>query len=245
MPIVGKLKTVEPIFLVSICQEMSTKITDISMTWHEYEVCQSDEVKARIRHIKYGEIYDAICKKYPEKQVETIDRMNEIYVSVIGSGGSDRVFETPHLDGPFCFLFGSTVLRCVCAIQGNSTIVTSFPQTGEELVLASGDFVAFDYNRDIHYIRQIPDLERAEHRIVLKLHYLVTPKNSPKALVVFYKWIHYSYNDLMRFLFLRSQMVDREISAKILAFWVNFFTIWYMRVFSWFLDFLKNKATLD
>ena len=231
MVILGELdKNILP-SLEIIRQELISKVSDHGKTTHEYEYDQCQEIKNAISDIKYGKIYDTICSAYPNRHVETVDPMNELYISAIGGPGSDRVFETPHLDGPFWFLFGCTVLRCVFAIQGNQSIVTEFPSENVSVALKTGQFVAFDYNRDVHYIRQESGEMCDDDRMVLKLHYIVVSKYTPKIWIKMCKLMNSKYNDFMRFLFLRSQRVDQRMDAKILASFINFFTVFYMHCF--------------
>jgi hypothetical protein len=174
-------------------------------TYHEYAEQFPEEIKMAFDIINTGKIFKTISDSYPECIVENIIRMDELYVTAIGSVGSDRVFETEHLDGPFFFLPFCTVLRCVLAIHGNSSIITEFPEANMQIVLNTNKFVAFDYNRDIHFIWKDINIDDNGKRILLKLHYLVVPKIMPRPIVNFYKSIHTRYNKFMRRLFLESQ----------------------------------------
>jgi hypothetical protein len=132
--------------------------------------------------------------------------MNEIYVSALGSGGSDRVFETEHVDGPFAWLPFCHVYRCMVGLSHNAIVTTSFPTAGLDLCLPRYGFVAFDYNRDIHAIqRKEPNVAPQGLRITLKLHYIACPAWLPRSVVRVYKALHVRYNQGMRRLFLQGQ----------------------------------------
>lgn len=138
--------------------------------------------------------------------IEPICDMNELYVTSIGSGGSDAVFEREHLDGPFFALPYSNIFRCMVGIQGNSNISTFFPEENREIVINTNTFMAFDYNNDVHCIRHNTlALVDISPRILLKLHYIVYPSFLPKSVVFIYKKLHIYYNGFMRRLFLMSQ----------------------------------------
>jgi hypothetical protein len=174
-------------------------------TYHEYIEQSPAEIKSAFDIIKMSDILKKMSHFYPGCIIESIDGMNEIYVTAIGSVGSDRVFETEHLDGPFFFLPFCTVLRCVLALRGNKSIITKFPQANIPIVLHTNEFVAFDYNRDAHFIWKDPNIDDNNKRILLKLHYLVVPRCMPRHIVNLYKSIHTRYNQFMRRLFLESQ----------------------------------------
>lgn len=174
-------------------------------THHEYIEQSPVEIKTAFDIIKTGDILKKISHFYPGRIVESIDGMNEIYITAIGAVGSDRVFETEHLDGPFFFLPFCTVLRCVLAVRGNKSTVTEFPAACISVVLDTNEFVAFDYNRDSHYIWKDMNIDDNGKRILLKLHYLVVAQFVPRPIVNLYKKVHTRYNQFMRRLFLESQ----------------------------------------
>ena len=121
-------------------------------TYHTFEDCVPFEQYQAIQVIKYGDLFIQIAKTYPNQVVVPIVPMNELYVSCLGADGSDRVFETPHIDGLFAWLPWCVVIRGVVAVQGNRHIDTVFPLSQNIYTLETGEFVAFDYNRSIHYI---------------------------------------------------------------------------------------------
>jgi hypothetical protein len=174
-------------------------------TYHEFSEQFPTTIKEAFNIIKNGYILKKIHSFYPKHNIDNIDGMNELYVTSIGANGSDRVFETPHLDGPFCFLPFCTVLRCVLAIQGNKSIITEFPSLDTSFALEQNEFVAFDYNRDVHYIWRDMNIDDNNKRVLLKIHYLVTPTFVPRPIARFYGNIHTKYNQFMRRLFLESQ----------------------------------------
>jgi len=109
-------------------------------------------------------------------EVEVIDNMNEIYVACPKYGiNSDGVFYMRHVDGPWgIFPFASTY-RCMIAVNVNKQIKTSFPMVPSAYTLSEGDAVAFDFNREVHYISD--NKERNEgFRICMKVHYVTYPK---------------------------------------------------------------------
>jgi len=188
---------------------------DISKTHHEYANDFSPIIKNAYNNIRFGKIIFTIYEQYPQCNVLSIDGMDELYVASIGAGGSDRVFETSHLDGPFWFLPFCTVFRCILAVQGNSSIHTDFPCENISHVLQSNEFITIDYNRDIHFIWKDDNVSDDTQRIVLKLHYIVCPRFLPKPIMYVYKGLHVLYNDTMRYLFLNSQGEQTPLSLII------------------------------
>ena len=111
------------------------------------------------------------------EHIQPIHQMNEIYVStsVNKKYNSDNVFYSKHIDGPFYLYPFCSVKRVILSINNNSNITTIFPNNGIEHMLTDGEFVVFDFNRDIHYIKSSNEVVK-QPRMTLKLHYVVYPK---------------------------------------------------------------------
>lgn len=195
-------------------------------TYHKYEDELPETIQEYIRTIKYGSIYENLQNININCNVFTIDKMNEIYISFIGAGGSDKVFETPHIDGIYFFLPYCNVYRCVFAIQGNESIVTEFPTKNMNCILMDDEYCAFDYNNEIHYIYQ-KEKKSDKQRILIKFHYIVCPKFLPLYIVNFYKTLNIKYNSFMRTVFLNSQNKNSW-----LAFIVNKGTVYYISFYT-------------
>ena len=179
-------------------------------TFHTFEDCLPSLEHTALQHIKYSDVCKNIVIAHPKHILVPIVSMNELYVSCIGADGSDRVFETPHIDGLFAWLPWCIVYRVIVSIQGNRHVDTVFPLSQNKYTLETGDYVAFDYNRSIHYIVGTTPTEPGlpidtRKRIILKLHYLVYPEWLPVWISRVYLSIHGNYNAFLRGLFLKSQ----------------------------------------
>lgn len=215
-PITGTIQNIRELLDIDILNMYAEELnTNGEKTFHEYSKKFSPLIEPCFDNIKNGSISRTISSYYPDSIIDNIDDMNEIYISAIGALGSDRVFETEHLDGPFFFLPFCVVLRCILAVRGNSSICTEFPAANQSVILNSNEFVAFDYNRDVHYICKNQFVHDIRTRVILKLHYLVTPKFLPRPIARFYKTTNAKYNQLMRYLFLKSQDKDTTLSRVI------------------------------
>jgi hypothetical protein len=227
-PITGTIQNIKELMYIDIInmyiEDLDTKC---EKTYHEYSESLSPLINPAFDNIKNGHISRTLTTYYPDAIIENIDEMNEIYISAIGANGSDRVFESEHLDGPFFFLPFCVVLRCILAVRGNRSICTEFPAANQSVVLHSNEFVAFDYNRDAHYIYKNQFIYDSSKRVILKLHYLVTPKFLPRTIAQFYKTTNAKYNKMMRYLFLKSQEKDTALSRVI-----NGGTVVYCYVYS-------------
>lgn len=156
--------------------------------------------------------------------VEVIEGMNEIYVTGPPQEfTSDKVFYLAHVDAPFFSVYPfAAVFRCMVAVNPNDWVHTHFPlqKTSFEdpgtYTLTTGDVLAFDYLRELHYITATAnDNEEQPLRINLKLHYLIYPtwlRPYGKMLGKLADW----YNMQGRKTFLMTLAPD-SISAKISA----------------------------
>jgi hypothetical protein len=200
---------------------------DKQKTYHKYELDSGMIVRNAIDAVKYGKIFNVITHHFQNSRVESIDSMNELYVSSIGANGSDKVFETMHIDGPFHLLPFCSVLRTIVAIKGNSSIITDFPFHKQCYQIQTNEYIAFDYNRHTHYIRKDLSITDDSDRIILKLHYIVTPEFLPTPIVRFYKYLHSKYNSTMRTLFLKSQ------EENTLSYFINNGTVAYCYLYTY------------
>lgn len=203
-------------FTISICHTKTT---------HMFEKNLPLYIQKKIEIINSNTIPKRLSSAFENHHVYPISEMNELYFSVIDADGSDKVFETNHLDGPFFLLPFCNVYRSVVTLKGNRSIITRFPNTNMYINLLENEYSIFDYNREPHYIFKSL-IEDDSIRIVLKLHYIVCPPFLPSFVVTFYKWLHHTYNAFFRFLFVNSQ-----IEGSLLGIGINSLTVWFCTFF--------------
>jgi len=246
----GKITDAESIEILH--QYIESLDLPTNKTYHTFEDCLSTLEYNALQDIKYSDICARLLIAHPKHILTPIVAMNELYVSCIGADGSDRVFETPHVDGLFAWLPGCIVYRVIVSIQGNRDVDTVFPLSQHKYTLETGDYVAFDYNRSIHYIvgNSPPDgtLVDDRKRIILKLHYLVYPEWLPVWVSRVYVEIHGKYNAFLRGLFLKSQItasandttlekeqdnaeIEETISQRWISAFINTGTTVYVKLF--------------
>jgi len=163
------------------------------------------EAQRAFRRIERSEsVYSLFNSKFDpiEYDCAIVSEMNEVYVSGPNrSGTSDRVFFTEHIDGPFPLFPFASVYRCIVGMDDNVEISTHFPNTRVAITAQKGDVIAFDFNREPHYIASDETNPNKNHRIVLKLHYCLFPKRMC-LLGCALQWMTTTYDRLFRQLFL-------------------------------------------
>lgn len=200
-------------------------------TLHEYEYDLPEDLKIAFSNIKNNKkILDKINELYPNHDIINANRMNELYVSCVSSTGSDKVFVTKHVDGPYYLFPGCNLLRVLFVIDGNKNIYTIFPEDNKEICLGKCEMLGFDYNREIHYIEKRNDVDDNTIRIVLKIHYVVVPKYM-SFLSNSCKLCNERYNEVARNNFNKSKTPDSLIE-KLLSILINSTT----KVYSLFLE---------
>ena len=204
-------------------------------TFHEFEKNLPPFV---FGSVKNGVPLDLIRKRFPNHEIVIVDEMNEVYVSSIGSNGSDMVFETPHIDGPFGFVPGTILFRCLVVVQGNSSVSTHFPHDDKVFNLDTRDILMFDYNRDVHYIRHDGSSSDTRRRVLLKIHYAVVPRVASSI----FARMNSLYNTLARQNFVRTQD-PKTIFAKFNSFFINTITKIYVQWFHTFSHFASQHPT--
>ena len=187
---------------------------------HYYESDANKFIKSAIQKIRCStSIYDSITETWGEgRRVSHVIEMNEMYSSrlrgVGGDAGSDAVFQVNHIDGPFGFLPYLTMIRLIVTLYNETNIKTNI--NGRVVQCGAGEFLAHDYNRDLHYIFGEQDTDQV--RYVLKLHYVLYPDWMPLIFVDAYKCGNVFWNSAARNLFVFTLNPTTPIQA--FASWV-------------------------
>lgn len=140
---------------------------------------------------------------------EIVEGMNEVYVTGPAredeAFNSDHVFYARHVDGPMGLIPFASVYRCIVGMDKNLATMTHFPLNHTKMNAMEGDVLAFDFNREIHYITRDKEQEAKsdEFRVVLKLHYCAYPRVlAPLGWAMHYANV--AYNMTFRALFLKT-----------------------------------------
>lgn len=151
-------------------------------TTHWWQLDLPDDVSAAFRRLASSPTIEAGFRRAlgDHVAVDILPLMNELYVTgPPRERTSDTVFYTPHIDGPFAVYPFCSVFRCMLAATPNTRVRTHFPmkQVGSSPghLLTTGQALAFDFNREPHYITSAVGPAR-ERRVNLKIHYLVYPR---------------------------------------------------------------------
>lgn len=111
-----------------------------------------------------------------------------------------------------------------------SQITTHFPLANIGQNACEGDVLAFDFNREVHYITS-DESKRSESdkfRVTLKLHYCIYPRVL-RPLGWFMGWLNTRYNMSFRALFLKT-IAPTSLYEHFLAWNVNFNTFLFDRI---------------
>lgn len=187
---------------------------------HYYESDANQFIKSAIQKIRCStSIYDSIMETWGDgRRVSHVIEMNEMYSSrlrgVGGDAGSDAVFQVNHIDGPFGFLPYLTMIRLIVTLYNETNIKTNI--NGRVVQCGAGEFLAHDYNRDLHYI--FGEQETEQVRYVLKLHYVLYPDWMPFIFVDAYKCGNVFWNSAARKLFVFTLNPTTPVQA--FASWV-------------------------
>ena len=149
---------------------------------------------------------DVIVSNNKEWDIMSISDMDQLYIPSINVSSSSDVNEQKQqkigfYDGPFFFLPYCHVYKCIVGIQGNDCIHSFFPDENKDLLIHRNEFVAFNYNRDAHYVYKSENNNDEDYTIIaedecimLKLHYIIFPTFLPIFIVNIYKKLHIWFN---------------------------------------------------
>lgn len=196
-----------------------------SSHWWQHELpAAAAEAFARLSHDRD---LTSMLRRFhgPGYRVEPVLGMNELYVTGPPKQiSSDTVFYMGHVDGPWAVFPGARLYRCMVAASPNAEVTTHYPMSGtgydrpEGFRLEDGDAVAFDFNRELHYITRSAARLQSEPRVNLKLHFVAYPKALPwygRLLAKLTTW----YDIRARNLFLQTINPNRWF-ARVQAQWV-------------------------
>ena len=183
--------------------ETQTKCDNNNTSVHYYETDANKFIRSAIQRIRCStSIYDSIMERWGQGMcVSHAIEMNEMYSSCLrgvgGEAGSDAVFQVNHIDGPFGIVPYLTMVRLIVTLYNETNIKTNLK--GRVVQCGAGEFLAHDYNKDLHFIfgEQTSD----QLRYVLKLHYVLYPDWMPAILVDVYKGSNVIWNSAARRLF--------------------------------------------
>lgn len=195
---------------------------DQTKTTHWWYTNISNELK-KSYDVLNSKVMKMIKNKFSKMNVIQIDEMNEIYVSSNTNHiyNSDNVFYSKHIDGPYYLFPFCSVYRTILSLNENQNITTIFPTINKNYTLTNGEFVSFDFNRDIHYIsskNKVAD----KPRVTLKLHYLIYPKYMYPLAMILYK-LNVMYDRHARELFLYTLSPSTK-QQKMSSIFVNVIT---------------------
>ena len=155
--------------------------------------------------------------------IDIIRPMNELYISGPNRiGSSDQVFYSEHIDGPFYLFPFASVYRCIVGLNANTEISTHFPNTQYSKTVEKGDILAFDFNREPHYIVSDNSTPNKDCRVVLKLHYVVYPRFLlPLGMLL--SWLTSLYDIIARKLFVYT-LVPNTFTTIAIGYLINVVT---------------------
>lgn len=159
--ITGKIKDKKNIDELSL--EIKNKLLVDKKTSTHYWTSELDESIREKIEVVNKEILELIGPNY-----DSINNMNEIYVTAKSSENSDKSFLNIHTDSPF---YPCDVYRFLICIEPSKNVTTIIPEDNYNNVLNKYEILGFDYAKTFHYIKNDESEQNNEERIVLKLHY--------------------------------------------------------------------------
>lgn len=110
--------------------------------------------------------------------VHELDAIDEIYCSRPPSDrtmlyGAAANYDL-HVDGIFAFPW-IRVYRVLVGLTDNGSVETQFPPLGISHRIGKGDFIVFDFDRARHRVARLDGARDDGDRILLKLHFCVSP----------------------------------------------------------------------
>lgn len=185
--------------ITSVCPSRYGQYKKAHHEWiNSIEPGQYKEALDSVR--KSENIYNAISARFPNYGIESVPETDEVYWSASPkeAKGSDRSLVDCHYDAPFAAVPNGGVIyyRVIVAVNENETVTTVFPNEDKRVLMNKGDFHGLDYNTDWHCVEG--SIPQDKYRILLKLHYLLIPKNTSYLWIKWVKLINVGWTFLSR-----------------------------------------------
>lgn len=105
-----------------------------------------------------------------------VPNMDELYLTHIQHAGGDKGLSYDHYDGPLRFMPpGAVMIRALVCLSAASGYTTKFLTSDVSVELGKYQFMALDYDRELHRVEAAPSSCDDSPRILLKLHYMICP----------------------------------------------------------------------
>ena len=205
-------------------------------TTHVFEKQVPKYIKKYIENVKNSKNITSHLLNLSSSQnlILPVTEMNEVYCAkhrgTCSKAGSDAVFETEHIDGPFGMIPKMTLFRCIITICNETETETVIKEEAHRM--KEGQAVAIDYNRDLHYIKIKDGFTPSQDakRYVLKLHYISYPSRCPMFAVRLFRFLNVNYNRLARKAFLYA-LNPKTYPQKMVNFIINTTTKLWSKMF--------------
>ncbi|MEO1527771.1 MAG: hypothetical protein AAFX06_20265 [Planctomycetota bacterium] len=215
----------------SICVWVKAKHPVVTQSNHWWQADLTEEAGEAFTRLSHDDQLLRMIRNFhgPGYEVKPVLGMNELYVTgPPKKSTSDTVFYMGHVDGPWSVFPGARLYRCMLALNENLEVTTHYPMSKTDYRepeghrLEHGDAVAFDFNRELHYITREPNEGQIDPRLNLKLHFVAYPK----SLSWYGRLLDHlttSYDIRARNLFLAT-IDPNSMWTKVKAKWVLFWT---------------------
>jgi len=111
--------------------------------------------------------------------------------------------------------------RVLLACNENNDVITVFPNDNVNVKMNTGDYHGLDYNKDYHCATgQIPE---GKYRVIIKLHYILTPKNRPANMGKFIRFINVQWTIFSRWI-MNMSADPTNIFQHAIGFMINMLT---------------------
>ena len=187
-------------FISNVANERYGQHTNAHHEW--IHTIEPGAYKDALESIRTSHILtDAILKQFPNTDIQSVPEVDEVYWSASpkSAKGSDRSLVDCHYDAPFSLLPTGDVVfyRIILAVNHNNTVTTIFPDEHKSVLMDKGDFHGLDYNKDWHCVEgSIPP---DKFRVLLKLHYIVSPKKVSNFWIQFVYWLNVLWTYFSRY----------------------------------------------
>lgn len=106
--------------------------------------------------------------------IRSINAMDELYYSFPPTQTGENVYGDAglfnhHIDGMFIYMPNASIYRVIVGLTQNDSVYTVFPDEKKVTCLKKGDYIGFDFNRDVHFVAGSVS---KNDRLLLKLHFV-------------------------------------------------------------------------
>lgn len=145
---------------------------------HVYVKETPNDIQATIDAVRYSpDLLKDLSQSFSQHCIpHPLPDIDELYLTHVQNDGGDAGLSKAHYDGPFRWLPSSVlIVRVLICLSGDDRYTTTFHTSGKAVRIRTYQYMALDYDRELHSVNVDSHSSASSPRILLKTHFVMCP----------------------------------------------------------------------